>query len=273
MNPVILFRAGYSERDEESAVRTYFRTITQRAQIQKDDFVIPRYSALPFFQELCGDIQYLGGTVINSYKQHMFIADLENWYAVLRDITPRTWFRLGDIPYNEEGPFVLKGATNSRKHQWLTHMYASNITEAQRIHWELSNDGFIGDQSIYIRKFVNLRKFLIGVNGMPVTNEWRTFVLYGKILASGYYWSNYWDDLEEKPQMDSRAQELLELVIDRVGNASNFYVIDIGQLEDGSWTVVELNDGMMSGLSMIDPDILYKNMYEILRLNENNHNS
>lgn len=272
MNPVILMRAWLAEKDEKIAARTWFKTIIQRTQIEKGDLVIPRYSALPFFNELVNDVQYLGGKVINDVRQHRFIADLENWYAVLSDLTPKTWFRLEDIPVEENGPFVLKGETNSKKHQWTTQMYAPNRKEAFRVYWELSNDGLIADQNVYIRKFVKLKKFLDGVNGMPVTNEWRTFVLYGEVLASGYYWSNYWDDLEEKPQMDEGAKTLLQTVISRVGCDSNFYVIDIGQLEDGSWVVIELNDGMMSGLSMIDPDELYKKMGQVLRRNENHNN-
>jgi len=265
MKPVILFRAGLAEEDEKIAARTYFKVVNQRAQIKPGELVIPRYSALPFFHELVVDVDYLGGKVINNVRQHNFIADLENWYAVLSDVTPKTWFRFEDIPPEEDGmPFVLKGATNSKKHQWLTHMFAPNRTEAAKIYWELSHDGLICDQNVYIRKFVKLKKLLDGINGMPVTNEWRTFVMHGHVLASGYYWSNYWDDLEEKPQMDEAAYALIQKVIDRVGYGSNFYVIDIGQLEDGSWILIELNDGMMSGLSMVDPVELYRNMAVLL---------
>jgi len=49
-------------------------------------------------------------------------------------------------------------------------------------------------------------------------------------------------------------------VIDKVGNKSNFYVIDVAKTQSGEWIVIELNDGQFSGLSAIDPNDLYMNL-------------
>ena len=55
--------------------------------------------------------------------------------------------------------------------------------------------------------------------------------------------------------------------ITKIGNKSNFYVIDVAQKQDGNWTVIELNDGSMSGLSCNDPELLYGNLLNTIEYN------
>ena len=83
---------------------------------------------------------------------------------------------------------------------------------------------------------------------MPVTKEFRFFVAYGKILCGDYYWQNYIDDLPEVPKVSDVPIDFLQKVIDRIGNKSNFYVIDVGQRQAGNCIVIELNDGQQAGL-------------------------
>ena len=151
MNPVVLFRASLAEEEEMEICKKYFPVITQRSHVKKGDFVIPRYSALPFYKELQNDIKYVGADIINTHREHCYVADLKNWYYDLEEYTPKTWFYLDQIPI--EGPFVLKGHTSSKKHNWSSHMFARDKTEAGKVYTKLSLDGYIGYQQIYIRKF------------------------------------------------------------------------------------------------------------------------
>jgi len=158
--------------------------------------VIGRYSLWPFYSDQQKDIEYVGAKLISTYEQYLYIADLGNYVIDLEDITPRTWSSPLDIPDNGT-QFVVKGETNSRKSNWLHDMYAPNKSAAIDICNRLSNDSLIGTQKIYIREYVPLVKLLDGINGMPVTKEYRFFVAYGKVLCGGYYWHNYRDDLPE----------------------------------------------------------------------------
>lgn len=217
--------------------------------------MIGRYSLYPFYADQEKDIEWLGARLINSYQQHRYIADLQNYVYDLQDLTPKTWDDLQSIP--EVGPFVIKGETNSRKSNWLRDMYAPDKKTAIDICNRLSNDGLMQQQKLYIRQYVPLVKLMDGVNGMPVTMEFRFFVAYQRLLCGGYYWQNYVDDMVTKPSETQVPLDFLNKVIDRVGDKSNFYVIDVGQTQSGEWIVIELNDGQQSGLSCIDPKELY----------------
>jgi hypothetical protein len=246
-------------------MQKHFKCIDSRVKIKPDDLVIARYSCLPYYEEQAHDIDLLGAKLINSYREHRYVADLSDWYLDLEGLTPKTWFSLEEI--DDDGPFVLKGETNSRKGRWRTHMYAKDMHAAREVYWELTNDPLFNDtkQRICIRKFVNIHKYFDGINGMPVTKEFRFFMYKDKILSSAYYWSTNVCDLDEVPSADEVPREFIQEVVKRINGKINFYVIDVGQLDSGEWIVVELNSGQMAGLSENDPNVLYANLAQALK--------
>jgi hypothetical protein len=253
-------------KNELQAIQSQpWKIVNSRILIEPKELVVSRYSCLPYFDEQYQDVILLGSHLINTYKQHKYVADIRNYYLDLETVTPKTWFNLDDI--DEEGPFVLKGSTNSRKGSWKTKMFAKDLEQAKDIHWELLQDPLFQDskQDIVIRKFVNFHKYFDGINGMPVTKEFRFFLYKENILANGFYWSNYADEFEEIPTVNEAGIKLVKEVAKIVSKNINFYVIDIGQLESGEWIVVELNDAMMAGLSCCDPFELYLNLYNVLK--------
>ncbi len=258
MRPVVLYRPGDMEEPELKAARKHFTTFHQRTALQRNDFVVGRYSVLPFFKDgIQADCDYIGAELINNFRQHNYLADMRNWVEDLRELTPKTWYRLEDI--DEEGPYVLKGKTNSRKFDWKTHMFAQDREEAGKVFWRLATDGLIGGekQDIYIRKYVPLRKLMDGMNGLPVSAEFRFFTAFRKVICGGFYWSNYVDDLPQVPTISDVPAGFVESVLERIGSQADFVVVDVGLKPDGEPIVVELNDGQMSGLSNNDPEELY----------------
>ena len=259
MKPVIYLRSRLASSDEKIAAASFFRVIEKRSDIERGELVIPRYSALPENYELCQDIQKLGGTPINSYREHCYVADVRNWYYDLGDLTPRTWFALDQIP--DDGPFVLKGATNSLKHYWNTHMFARNKREAVEVFTKIATDTTIGVQPTYVREFVKLNVLFEGFNGLPISEEYRFFVLNGKVVGAGFYWSNYVSELDREfnPHVEV-PQNFIDDVISRVSDHVNFWVFDVARCADGRWIVIELNDGQQSGLSEVNSHELYGNI-------------
>lgn len=264
MKPQVLFRASRDEQEELEICKQFFDVVHCRTQL-KDCLVIPRYSALPYYRELEQDVQINGCKLINTYEQHAFVADVFNWASPempLHGLTPRTYRNWSNLP---EGAYVLKGKTNSRKNQWDTHMYAPTVTDVPKIARNLMMDSMISDQGIVVRDYVPLKQFDTGINGHPVTNEWRAFFYKELMLSCGYYWVNF-PEAQEQAVLGPAGRTLLLEAAAKVSPYVDFFVLDVAETADGQWIIVEVNDGQMSGLSGCDPLTLYSNLKSALEI-------
>lgn len=271
MKPVILFRRGnWTEEAEFEAARQYFDVVEYRSQVPPNSLVIPRYSALPFYGELVKDVEHVGSKLINSLEQHQYVADVTQYVADLGELTPRTWIEWGNLP---EGSYVVKGRTNSRKHEWNKRMFAETRADVPKVARALLDDDLIRDQGLVVREYVPLRTFDYGINGLPITNEWRFFCLNGEIVDAGYYWASMpeceWAGHERMGEPGEappppEAKELVREVLRRIDPVP-FVVVDVAEKAAGGWIVIELNDGQMSGLSMIPPERFYRNLRRCLK--------
>lgn len=260
MRPVIYYRNyDMSAAEKVAAIEVFGESCVfdSRMKASAGDLVIARYSALPFYKELSEDLASKGAVLINTLHQHNFIADLTRWYSVLFELTPKTWYKLDSLP-EKGGPYILKGVTNSKKQLWHTHMFAIDKTAAIRVHSRLCEDGLIGDQQIIIRQYVPLVTYGHGIGGVPITKEFRFFVVCGKIMCGGFYWSSNIDQVPEVPLVSEVPLNFLKKVVYRIGNSANFYSLDVAQTASGDWIVIEINDGQMSGLSENQPLEFYR---------------
>lgn len=258
----LYYRRSLMDAVELSAASKYFSCTPLLSNIKTGDQVIYRYSLYPFALDQEREVLNIGAKPINSYSQHQYVADLQNYYYDFQDLTPKTWFSLTELP--EEGPFILKGETNSKKSEWNTSMFAKTKQDAITVHSRLCSDSLISQQKICIRQYIPLVSYLTGIGGIPITNEHRFVFAFGKVIAGDFYWQNYVDDLEFKPDTNQVPQQLLTEIGNRLKNKINLAVVDIAQKQDGNWIIIELNDFSQSGLSCIDPEILYKNLHQSL---------
>ena len=256
--PVILFRTGTAPGDhaEAAVAAKYFEVMPCRAACV-NQLVVGRYSVLPYYTELVADLAITGCELINSSDQHAWVAHFD-YYQALAAYTFPSW-TAEEFPYCDAcGPFVVKGRTNSKKHDWNRLMYAPDRQAAIRIAAELMTDRLIASQSVIYRKYVPLKTFEIGLNGLPFTNEWRFFYLGTQRLAYGYYWSEAED--VTSPQLDDAGLAFADCLAALVAPRVNFFVLDIAEKADGGWVLIEVNDAQMSGLSMVHPDHLYASL-------------
>jgi hypothetical protein len=267
-NVKILFRASLAEEDELNVASKHFDVIQLRSQIKPGDLVIPRYSFLPYGDELEKDCEHLGAKLINTYAQHRYVADLGAYYSDLEDFTPKTYFTPQEAICDHTfcGEYVLKGATNSRKNLWKTHMFAPTRQDIMDVYLNLANDSLIGQQSIYVRQFEQFKTYDYALNSQPITKEFRVFVLNGKVIGKGFYWTNYPEVIEQyHPDPNDIPEAWLAEVIDRVKDRIPFFVVDVAEGIDSRWRVVECNCGTMSGLSGVDAETLYSNLARELK--------
>lgn len=274
MRPVILYRGSdFVDRELADARKAGFYCTDSRLDLKAGDIVVGRYSVLPFYRELERDVMRVGARLLNSYSQHQYIADIGQWYQDFKDVTPKTWSSIVEIPDDEPGPYVVKGETNSRKFLFDTHMYAEDRKAASAVFGRLLDDTMISQQKLYIRKFEKLHTYCVGLHGLPITKEFRLFYAYGTLLSIGYYWSSHTGDLEDMglnvPSIEPDALHLMEDIEKRLYKVAGV-VVDIAQKEDGSWIVIELNDLQMAGLSDNHPGILYPALFEAI-VSNNQH--
>lgn len=253
--PVVLFRKSLQEEGEFEICNKYFKVFEQRTQCANRT-VIGRYSVLPYYRDLEKDLEILGSKLINSYEQHAWIANFA-YYHELKEFTPESWFDYDFYTCNHPGPFIVKGKTNSRKLQWNKKMFAETKKDALNIASELLQDGLLGEQGVIYRKYVPLKTYEIGLNGLPFTDEYRFFFYQDILLAHGYYWSTAEITDRETP---TEGIKFAKYVAKKVADFVNFFVLDVAQTEEGDWILIEVNDGQMSGLSEANPDELYGNL-------------
>lgn len=264
MNSQIYFRYDQNTKEEFEICSKYFKTVSQRTELDNQiKNVICRYSALPFNKELENDLKNIGCKPINSSIEHSYIADM-GWIYDLEDLTFPTWTTLSDVPDNT--PIILKGKTNSRKFEWNTKMFAKNKQEAINIMHELWHDPLIGPQGLVFRKYIPLLTYEVGINGLPMTNEWRCFFYKNKLIDFGYYWSTLNDmSVINQSEFEKEGLIIAKKAAEIICENTNFFVLDIAQDINNKWWIVEVNDGQMSGLSTIPIQRFYKNLYEILK--------
>lgn len=254
----IVFRVDRDNEEEFEAAKQVFGTdvTTFRSDVRENELVIPRYSCLPFYKDFEEEIKHKGASLLNTYAQHSYVADMQ-WYEDLRDLTPTSWFNVGfsTVPDAEFG-YVVKGKTNSRKFKWNTHMFAPNKDKLREVMYRLYDDELLSNQGLVVRAYVPLLELEEGINGMPVTNEWRCFFIDNTLIASGFYWSMA-ECAEDMGTIPEKALDLAKEASRRVKDRVRGYVIDVGETAEGDWIVIEVNDFQMSGLSMIDPHEFY----------------
>lgn len=233
-------------------------------EIPEGSIVVPRYRAIPFGKLTEEEVSHRRAQLINTYHQHRNIADSTNWSPLLdgtdenKQLTARQYF-VEDIPRLPENQYFVKGETNSLKNNWAKSSFAPSKKDLVEVVNNFMSDGYVGTQRVVIKPFQKFRQLETAVNGQPIFNERRAFVLDGELLADGFYWSSWAEELGEVEYDRGSFMKTLNEVVKRVSHLSRFFVIDLAENQDGSWWVVELNDGPMSGLSCVDPFELWTN--------------
>jgi hypothetical protein len=114
--------------------------------------------------------------------------------------------------------------------------------------------------NLVVRKFVDLKK--IGTHNkssMPLTQEYRSYIVNGKLLSTYKYWEQGNCGTETPPE------EFILKIAERIvkGTNSKLFTIDTAQLESGEWTCIEVGDGQVSALpEHEDKETFFKKLVE-----------
>lgn len=199
-----------------------------------------------------------GVNLINTPEQYRHCHYLPEWLSDVAKQTPMTRVlpisSLADVSLESlsqvlepfgASPVVVKDFVKSEKHYWHEACFipnAGNSEHALKItkrFLELRGTNLEG--GLVFRKFETFTR--IGTHAksqVPLTEEYRAFILYGKVLSVMKYW-------DEAKYPDSKLD--VAAVLQMVANVnSRFFTVDFARLESREWMIVELGDGQVSGL-------------------------
>ena len=201
----------------------------------------------------------------NDPAQHLMAMELDRSLPLLSGLTPKSivlserddWkAAVSTLGY----PVFVKGVVQSRKSRGIAACVAHSDAELERLirpYWELYSRS---RGRVVVRTFVQLRHERTTAGDFPVGREFRVFLYRGRVLAMGYYWEGS-DSLSVLSTTETTdVVRLARNVWERTGIP--YLAVDIGQLIDGSWIVVEIGDGQFAGLSQVSPLKLWNAIHE-----------
>lgn len=192
--------------------------------------------------------------LLNTPAQHRVAQEFDSAYPFLQGLTPES------VIVSSEGecakavaevglPIFVKGAVQSRKARGWKACVAETLDELRRLTRTLLELENRSRGRVVLRKVVALRHSRCSAEGFPFGREYRLFIYAGEVLGMGYYWEG--DDPLRALSADEEAhvRALAQQAAARM--KVPYAAIDIGQLEDGHWIVIEAGDAQFSGVSQI----------------------
>ena len=252
--------------EPEQAIRKVNWASDAEVAIYRGWMIKPRYYAM-----LYDALKQKGITLINTPEQYRHCHHFPCSYDIIKEHTPVSiWFPeeqvrdqfdsvLEGLQVFGDQPVIVKDYVKSRKHEWEDACYIPNAADKEHARQVVSNfvtrQGDDLNEGIVFRKFVRL-EFLNQhpKSDMPLSKEYRVFFLDHQPVLVLHYWDEAEYD-EDRPDM-----ELFMEIARRV--ESRFFTMDIAKLEAGSWTIVELGDGQVSGLpDLADIEGFYRSLH------------
>ncbi len=224
---------------------------------------LPQTSYAALFSEL----ERRSITLINTPEEHQILREQDRALPLLGDLTPATVVvdSLDEIPQAlaQVGlPAFIKGSVLSLKHLGWKRCVANTENEALSIARQLLEQPSHSRGRILVRSLVPLRRARVSQVDFPPAREFRLVIYRKQIVALGFYWPWLLDfaDLQE-----GEPETLFELAKEAAIRVPAPYVsVDVGQLEDGRWVVIEMGDPQVSASSMIDYRKSWRRLREVV---------
>ena len=143
---------------------------------------------------------------------------------------------------------IVKDFVKSRKHEWLAACYIPSAADRPAVErvvrrfLELQGEDL--NEGLVFREFVQFEPLTThSKSGMPLTREYRLFVLDGEIIQT----IPYWDEGEYIRKNDEQIPlNTMREIAQRV--QSRFFTMDVARRVNGNWSIIELGDGQVASL-------------------------
>lgn len=231
-------------------------------QIEGEAPCVLRIGAIADYETEFNDKAALGLRLVNSPAEHKLASELEHWYPLIDDLTPRTLMfdelpEVHAIEANFAWPVFIKGSRQTSKHNPELSIIR-NRGQYEQVMRRYRDDPILHWQKPVVREFVPLAPVPGHVPGKVVPSiEYRSFWWHGECVGWGRYW--YQVPIYD-PEDAASGLDIAQEVARRV--AVPFLVVDFARTADGRWIVIECNDAQESGYVAIPPHILWRNVLE-----------
>lgn len=265
------FEALVEQQDAARAVRRVQPANSEEVAIYRGWMLKPQA-----YERLYQALAERGLWLINTPAAYKHCHYLPESYSVLEGSTPATtWLRtdlntsMDDVMKALQSfgdrPVIVKDFVKSRKHEWHEACYipsAADQTAVERVVRRfLQLQGKDLNEGLVFREFVELEPLTThSKSGMPLTKEFRLFVLDGQIILS----TPYWEEGEYSHDTDSPPIQQYREIAQRV--QSRFFTLDLARKRDGGWTIVEPGDGQVAALpERVDKETFYQALADKLK--------
>lgn len=196
--------------------------------------------------------------LVNDPQEHLRALEFDRAYPLLEGITPTSEvLGEGSTPaqWKEAGqrlgfPVFVRGAARSRKQAGWKACVAENEEELLSLVEGMFALPYRARGRVIVRRLVPLRYNRLSDEGFRMGREYRVFLLGERVVGYGYYWEG-WDELRDLSAPEESA--MLSLAIEAARRVrSPFLAVDVGQQEDGTWTIIEVGDAQFAASGQME---------------------
>jgi hypothetical protein len=202
-----------------------------------------------------------GAKLVNTAATSEQATRIEHWHARLGDLTARTVILRGPSDLRPAAalgfPLFVKGLVKSAKELGLEACLAHDpeaLEARARAAWDR-------EQTLVARELLRLRRTGETVMEFPHAREYRFILLDRDVLSSAFYWDGT-DPFASSAGEDGPPNALAVRAAGRL--EARLLAVDVGQLEDGSWRVIEVGDAQHTALGHIAPHLYWATLRERL---------
>ena len=190
--------------------------------------------------------------LLNTVEEHLRALEFDRALPLLGGLTPASVvLHEGSTPkeWHEATrslgfPLFVRGTARSRKAAGWKACVADTKEELEALVAEMFSLPYRARGRVIVRQIVPLRHSRTSDQGFPLGREFRLFLMGARVLGCGYYWEGD-DPLRDlTPDEEREVFALAREAARRVG--APFVAVDVGQMEGGAWTVIEVGDAQFA---------------------------
>lgn len=208
-------------------------------------------------------ISEMGMKLLMSNEEHLKCSTIEGWYPILKDMTAFTkvYDKLPEIDVLMQDfnfPVFIKGNRQTNRHK-RSQCIIKNEEDYEKIKKEWEADPILSWQKAVVREYLDLR--ILDDKKYPdmvqIGYEFRFFYFMNKLVGYGPYWYMLGD---YKLDNWTKVVEITDEIAKKINVP--FISIDMAQKKDGSWVLIEINDGQESGFVGVSAITLWNSIIE-----------